>query len=237
MTVFIPGDVVCYTGGLPRIIGYAARHKVDLSRLKVTDVGQSSVRCEGLPYFLASQHCERSDAHEPLPYIPAPVGGVPCPQWGPQQPAQGIPVAPPANPKQLYGDKKPPLQLIHDIAALHESTALHAGARKYGKNNYLSSKVEIMTYVGAILRHVQQYASGERRDAKEHVHHLAAIKACCTILLTCEATGMLIDDRPTTAGLPPAQPAPVSYDAAHRATFAEVEGIIEHLNKLYPAKL
>jgi hypothetical protein len=143
--------------------------------------------------------------------------------------------APPTNPKQLYGDKKPPVHLIHQIAELHESAALHAGRRKYGENNYLKTEVEAMTYVGAILRHVKAWASGERVDPKELVHHLGAVKACCTILMTTEATGMLIDNRPTTPiHKHNVSLAPRTYMQATAETFAEVERTIEHLNKLYP---
>jgi hypothetical protein len=143
------------------------------------------------------------------------------------------------NPKQLYGDKKPPVHLIHQIAELHESAALHAGRRKYGENNYLKTEVEAMTYVGAILRHVKAWASGERVDPKELVHHLGAVKACCTILMTTEATGMLIDNRPTTAGegVCDVNLAPHSYQAATAAALEEVMATIEHLNKLYPELL
>lgn len=145
----------------------------------------------------------------------------------------------PANPKQAFGDKKPPLHLIHMIAQLHEAAALHGGRRKYGENNYIKTPVEAMTYVGAILRHVQQWTSGERVDAKELVHHLGAIKACCTILLTAEATGFLIDNRPSTGyedALDKSVNActPPTYQQATQEAFSEVERTIEHLNKLYP---
>lgn len=141
----------------------------------------------------------------------------------------------PPNPKQALGDKKPPVHLIHPIAALHESAALHAGKKKYGENNYIQTPVEAMTYVGAILRHTAQYASGERVDRKELVHHLGAVRACCNILLTAEACGMLIDNRPRTGDAGHAIFGPmVTYASATEATFAEVERIIEHLNALYP---
>lgn len=143
-----------------------------------------------------------------------------------------------SNPKQAYGDKKPPLHLIHLIPQLHESAALHSGRLKYGCNNYLESPVEAMTYVGAMLRHIGQWASGERVDPKELVHHLGAVKACCTILMTTEATGMLIDNRPLVhnSSLPVDNRAPATYQQATAETFAEVERCIEHLNKLYPEK-
>ncbi|WP_157696285.1 dATP/dGTP diphosphohydrolase domain-containing protein [Caballeronia temeraria] len=146
--------------------------------------------------------------------------------------------AKPTNPKQLYGDKKPPVHLIHQIAELHESAALHAGKRKYGENNYIQTEVEAMTYVGAILRHVKAWASGERVDPKELVHHLGAVKACCTILMTTEATGMLVDNRPVTGSeVSRVNQAPVSYKQATAEALKEVEATIEHLNQLYPVKL
>lgn len=150
-----------------------------------------------------------------------------------QEPKEGVKLS---NPKQAFGDKKPPLHLIHPIAELHESAALHSGRLKYGENNYIETPVEAMTYVGAILRHVKQWVSGERVDAKELVHHLGAIRACTTILLTAEATGMLIDNRPVVGDEDTPQRPRVPYQTATAETFAEVERTIEHLNKLYPPK-
>lgn len=143
----------------------------------------------------------------------------------------------PANPKQAYGDKKPPVHLIHSIAALHESAALHSGGRKYGVNNYLIDPVEAMTYIGAMKRHIDQWVSGERVDVKELVHHLGAVRACAGILLTAEACGTLIDNRP--CALPQAHPpscTPERYKAATAAAFEEVQNTVEHLNELYPPK-
>jgi hypothetical protein len=143
----------------------------------------------------------------------------------------------PANPKQAYGDKKPPVHLIHAIAELHESTAMHSGRLKYGENNFLATPVEAMTYVGAMLRHIKQWVGGERVDARELVHHLGAVRACAGILLATEATGMMIDNRPCVGPVEAnCYPGPQSYRDATAETFAEVERIIEHLNKLYPPK-
>jgi hypothetical protein len=140
------------------------------------------------------------------------------------------------NPKQLFGDRKPPLHLIHMIPQLHESAALHSGRLKYGRDNYLETPVEAMTYVGAVLRHLGQWVSGERVDQKELVHHLGAIRACTNILLTAEATGMLIDNRPTIADQDSQFQDRREYREATAATFKEVEATIEHLNQLYPTK-
>jgi hypothetical protein len=143
----------------------------------------------------------------------------------------------PTNPKQLYGDKKPPVHLIHQIAELHESAALHSGRRKYGENNYIQTPVEAMTYVGAMLRHIKAWVSGERVDPKELVHHLGAVKACATILLTTEATGMMIDNRPVIGGQDVQFQERCEYRTATAETLKEVEATIEHLNKMYPVLL
>jgi hypothetical protein len=172
-------------------------------------------------------------SHDPRPGRVPINGQVPTPPIA-YDPNPG---KPPANPKQLYGDKKPPLHLIHMIAQLHEAAALHGGKRKYGENNYLETEVEAMTYVGAILRHLGQWVSGERVDSKELVHHLGAIRACTNILLTAEATGMLIDNRPTIAGQDSQFQERREYRTATEEAFKEVEATIEHLNKLYPEKL
>jgi hypothetical protein len=172
-------------------------------------------------------------SHDPRPGRVPINGQVPTPPIA-YDPNPG---KPPANPKQLYGDKKPPLHLIHMIAQLHEAAALHGGKRKYGENNYLATEVEAMTYVGAILRHLGQWVSGERVDRKELVHHLGAIRACTNILLTAEATGMLIDNRPTIAGQDSQFQERREYRTATEEAFKEVEATIEHLNKLYPEKL
>lgn len=186
--------------------------------------GASDVRLEGQPdSFCASKFELVKRCGQPLA-APAPVGQ-----------ANQLP----PNPKKLYGDKKPPVHLIHPIAELHESAALRSGANKYGENNYIETPVEAMTYVGAIKRHLSQWLSGERVDAKELVHHLGAIKACCTILLTAEACNTLIDNRPgaVTDGPTPTPATRETYQAATEATFAEVTAVCEHLNVLYPAKL
>jgi hypothetical protein len=158
------------------------------------------------------------------------------PSHDPRQGRVAIPAeVKPTNPKQAYGDKKPPVHLIHQIAELHESAALHSGRRKYGENNYIATEVEAMTYVGAMLRHIKAWVSGERVDPKELVHHLGAVKACATILLTCEATGMMVDNRPVIGGQDVQFQERREYRTATAEALKEVEATIEHLNKLYPS--
>jgi hypothetical protein len=60
------------------------------------------------------------------------------------------------------------------------------------------------------------------------------VKACCTILLATEATGMMIDNRPLTQFEARTEVDGTSYQQATAEAFKEVEATIEHLNNLYP---
>lgn len=108
------------------------------------------------------------------------------------------------NPKQRYGDKKLPVHLVPPSLVLEAALNMGDGGEKYGPYNYRASKVEAMTYVGAIQRHLFAYLDGEDVDpeSKRGATHLGAIAACVAILTDARNKGMLIDNRPTkgTAG-------------------------------------
>jgi hypothetical protein len=110
----------------------------------------------------------------------------------------------PANPKQAYGDKKLATQTVPPALLLGAARAYGEGAAKYGAFNWRTSKVEAMTYVGAIHRHLAAYTDGEDVDPESNTGklHLEGIAACVGILLDCHAGGFLVDNRP------PAGPAP-----------------------------
>jgi hypothetical protein len=110
-----------------------------------------------------------------------------CPHRGP---------ALPPNPKQAYGDKKVPLQLIPATSLIHEAMALKEGARKYNPFNWRRDPVEALTYVGACLRHLLAWQDGQELDPETGNHHLGHAKACLGIILDAQATGNLIDNRP-----------------------------------------
>ena len=102
------------------------------------------------------------------------------------------------DPKKSQGEKKPQLQLIPP--ALNEATAqaLQNGATKYGAWNWRENKVEMMTYLGAIRRHLDDFLEGENLAPDSGVHHLGHIAANCGILLDADKHGMLVDNRPGT---------------------------------------
>lgn len=102
----------------------------------------------------------------------------------------------PPNPKQIFGDKKPPLGYIPLSAQLAELEALYDGKLKYGPLNWRDQPVEAMTYIEAIFRHTQLYKVGEEITRDTLVSNLGAVKACCTILIDAALHGTLIDNRP-----------------------------------------
>ena len=102
----------------------------------------------------------------------------------------------PANPKQLFGDKKPPLGYIPMSAQLASLEAYYDGMLKYGPHNWRAKPVEAMTYVEAAIRHLQLWKVGEERTRDTLVPNLGAVIACCGILIDAAAHGTMIDNRP-----------------------------------------
>lgn len=102
----------------------------------------------------------------------------------------------PPNPKQIFGDKKPPLAYIPLSAQLAELEALYDGMLKYGPLNWRERPVEAMTYIEAAMRHLQLFKVGEEITRDTLVSNLGAVKACCTILIDAMAHDTMIDNRP-----------------------------------------
>lgn len=102
----------------------------------------------------------------------------------------------PPNPKQIFGDKKPPLAYIPLSGQLAELEALYDGMLKYGPLNWREQPVEIMTYVEAAARHLQLFKVGEAITRDTLVQNLGAVKACCSIIIDAMAHGTAIDNRP-----------------------------------------
>lgn len=101
-----------------------------------------------------------------------------------------------ANPKDRYGDAKPPLHLVPSALTIYVSKVMQLGAKKYGAFNWRTKKVKRSVYVAAILRHLLALFDGQDVDPESGMPHEAHIGACVAILLDAKATGNLIDDRP-----------------------------------------
>lgn len=107
------------------------------------------------------------------------------------------PDPPDENPKDRVSAGKPPLHLIPPAAEILESVVMSLGARKYGPFNWRSAKVRATVYIAAAKRHLAQWLDGDNDDSESGVSHLAHARACLGILLDAQATGNLVDDRPT----------------------------------------
>lgn len=110
----------------------------------------------------------------------------------------------PANPKQAYGDLKAAVQFVPPALWLAAARGNGEGARKYGAFNWRTTKVEALTYVGAMMRHLAAWIDGEEIDpeSKEGKHHLDGVAASLAILLDALHGGFLIDNRPPKGPAP-----------------------------------
>lgn len=104
-----------------------------------------------------------------------------------------------SNPKDLLGVKKVSMSKIPPIAIAHEALAMMDGAGKYGSFNWRGNGVQAMIYIDALLRHVMLWVEGQEQAEDSGCHHLGHARACLGILLDAQATGNLVDDRPTGA--------------------------------------
>ena len=116
-------------------------------------------------------------------YQPALVGGTPPPG---------------KNPKARRGATKSPLGLIPPPAEVAVAEVFGLGAAKYGAYNWRETRVEAMTYVHAMKRHLASWLDGENQDPESGQSHLAHIAANAMILLDAYAIGKIDDNRPPT---------------------------------------
>ena len=102
------------------------------------------------------------------------------------------------NPKQLHGDAKAKLQLVPPAAMLAIAKGLEEGAVKYGPWNWREQPVELMTYYGAVMRHLTAWLEREDRDpdSTNGKSHLDGAIASLAILIDAAGTPDFIDNRP-----------------------------------------
>ena len=100
------------------------------------------------------------------------------------------------HPKQLFGDKKLPLHLVPPAASAYIALGLRDGAQKYGPWNWRDDPVEVMTYVGALKRHIDAWVDGEEYAEDSGKPHLAHAIAGLSILIDAVTGGFSIDNRP-----------------------------------------
>lgn len=103
------------------------------------------------------------------------------------------------NPKRQFGTKKPSAQFIPPVAIIEESVVMALGAAKYGPYNWQDDPVDATTYYSAAIRHLMAWFAGEDKDPESGASHLAHVRACMAILMDCQVSGILVDDRPKCA--------------------------------------
>lgn len=99
------------------------------------------------------------------------------------------------NPKQAFGDRKPPLTQLPLSAQIEATLAFYDGSLKYGFRNWRDDPVEAKTYIEAAMRHLRLWEEGEERTRDTNVANLGAVIACAAILIDAQTHGTLIDNR------------------------------------------
>lgn len=128
----------------------------------------------------------------------------------------------PANPKQIFGDKKVPLHLFPSTAIAVGCLSFLEGALKYGSDNFRAAPVEAMTYVRACMGHLTAWAEGRDIDPDSGLPELGKAIACIAILIDAKAAGTLIDNR--------------KYPGGWHALMAELEQHVPRLRELHADK-
>lgn len=103
------------------------------------------------------------------------------------------------NPKaeQAKTHGKTRLELLEPCANAAIADGLEFGADKYGDFCYRQKHLSILTYVGALRRHLDAWTAGEDTAPDSGLHHLAHIGANVHVILGSIDAGTLTDDRPS----------------------------------------
>lgn len=136
------------------------------------------------------------------------------------------------NPKEKFGAMKRRVDLVPPALMLGAAKAFAEGAEKYNPYNWRTSKVETMTYIGAIIRHAFAYMDGEDVDpeSKYGKLHLEGIAACAGILLDGTYGDFLIDNRPVAGPAPKLTRLPGFVEKIVAEVYGE--GAVEKLNSM-----
>jgi hypothetical protein len=95
-----------------------------------------------------------------------------------------------------FDDGKPKFTMIPQLALNEVAKVFTHGANKYGDFNY-SKQGDVLRYIDALLRHTNQYLSGEDMDESK-VHHLACVAANALMALDGIINNTITDNRNKT---------------------------------------
>lgn len=130
------------------------------------------------------------------------------------------------NPKDIVGARKAPLEGVPAAGAIFAAPAHAIGHAKYGPFNWRDQPVQVMSYIGAIQRHLAAYVDGQDLAEDTQVHHLAHALAGLNIIADSMALGTLIDNRPMPG------PAADMLRAQDRSTVT-TDAILEALDVIF----
>jgi hypothetical protein len=100
------------------------------------------------------------------------------------------------NVKTAAAAGKPRVAAIPPIAIMALGSAMQTGADKYGYFNWRDTSVTATVFYNAVIRHMEQWFSGEDFASDTGVHHLAHAMAGCAIMLDAMMNDVFKDDRP-----------------------------------------
>ena len=101
-----------------------------------------------------------------------------------------------SNPKQAFGDVKPPISTVSAPVMYELGLAMLEGSLKYGRHNYRVVGVRMSTYYDAAMRHLTSWWEGEDIDEESGMPHLVKAMACLCVVRDAEINSMVTDDRP-----------------------------------------
>lgn len=146
------------------------------------------------------------------------------------------------NPKDILGEKKPPMWLFPAAARIFGAMVMKLGAAKYGPYNWRDKPVKLTIYLSAAERHVLACLDGEWIDPESGQPHLAHAMCCYAIVLDAWATGNMADDRPKqgrSAELIVEQTTkeePAKFDNIQDALRARQQQAVEHARQAQQAE-
>lgn len=127
----------------------------------------------------------------------------------------------PTNPKDAVAIDKVPLHFVSGIVKAYAAVAHFLGNVKYGAWNYRAGGARASVYKAALDRHMDRWWEGEKYDSVDGTPHLANALACINILIECQESGNLVDDRPP------------SRLEVLKNVYAEVESIMPKIRQRY----
>jgi hypothetical protein len=107
-----------------------------------------------------------------------------------------LPASERINPKDAAAATRVPMHLFPSVGAIYGAMACRDGAIKYGPYNWRERKISLVTYIGAMKRHLDSLLDGEDDADDSKLPHLAHVVATAAILLDAKEADALIDDRP-----------------------------------------